>query len=122
VHRFESLNELFELKPRTGHWGGRIHAIGMKVKSNHVRDDYMSSMYEAVTVNLSHIASLVIMKLFEQGLSQIDCGRFHKMLYLGIKLIQKTDYHLHRSLCNPEEYGAIINRGSSRLQHEAVAC
>ena len=115
VHRFESLNELFELKPRTGHWGGRIHAIGMKVKSNHVRDDYMGSMYEAVTVNLSHIASLIIMELFEQGLSQIDCGRFHKMLYLGIKLIQKTEYHLHRSLCNPEEYGAIINRGSSRL-------
>ncbi len=115
VHRFESLNELFELKPRTGHWGGRIHAIGMKVKSNHVRDDYMRSMYEAVTVNLSHIASLFIMKIFEQGLSQIDCGRFHKMLYLGIKLIQKTEYHLHRSLCNPEEYGAIINRGSSRL-------
>jgi esterase/lipase len=38
------------------------------------------------------------------------------MLYLGIKLIQKTEYHLHRSLCNPEEYGAIINRGSSRLE------
>jgi len=115
VHRFETLNELFALKPSAGHWGGRVHAIGMKVKSNHVRDDYMRSMYEAVTVNLSHIASLIIMELFEQGLSQIDCGRFHKMLYLGIKLIQKTDYHLHRSLCNPEEYGAIINRGSSRL-------
>jgi len=115
VHRFESLNELFELKPSSGHWGGRIHAIGMKVKSNKVRDDYMRSMYEAVTVNLSHIASLIITKLFEQGLTQIDCGRFHKMLYLGIKLLQKTEYHLHRSLRNPEEYDAIINRGSSRL-------
>ncbi len=115
VHRFDSLNELFELKPSAGHWGGRIHAIGMKVKSNQVRDEYMRSMYEAVTVNLSHIASLITMKLFEQGLSQIDCGRFHKMLYLGIKHMQKSEYHLHRSLCNPEEYGAIISRGSSRL-------
>ncbi|MDH3857151.1 MAG: alpha/beta fold hydrolase [Gammaproteobacteria bacterium] len=115
VHRFDTLNELFALKPSAGHWGGRIHAIGMKVKSNHVRDDYMRSMYEAVTVNLSHIASLIITRLFEQGLTQIDCGRFHKMLYLGIKLLQKTEYHLHRSLRNPEEYDAIINRGSSRL-------
>ena len=115
VHRFDSLNELFALKPSAGHWGGRIHAIGMRVKSNHVRDDYMRSMYEAVTVNLSHIASLIITRLFEQGLTEIECSRFHKMLYLGIKLLQKTEYHLHRSLRNPEEYDAIINRGSSRL-------
>ena len=31
VNRFESLNELFELKPQAGHWRGRVHAIGMKV-------------------------------------------------------------------------------------------
>jgi esterase/lipase len=115
VHRFESLNELFSLKPAPGHWGGRIHARGMKAKSNQVRDDYMRSMYEAVTVNLSHIASLIILKLFEQGKRQIDCGSFHKMLYLGIKGLQKSNYHLHRSLCNPEEYGAIISKGSTRL-------
>ena len=60
VHRFESLNELFELKPKTGHWGGRIHAIGMKVKSNTMRDDYMQSMYEAVTINNSSAKRLLI--------------------------------------------------------------
>ena len=51
----------------------------------------MSSMYEAVTVNLSHIASLIIMRLFEQGLRDIECGRMHKMLYLGIKLLQRSE-------------------------------
>jgi len=115
VHEFESLNQLFELKPAKTNLGGRIHAFGMKAKSNTVRDDYMRSMYEAVTVNLSHIASLIIMRLCEQKLTKIECGRLHKMLYLGIKLLQPTEHHLHRSLCNPEEYDAIVNQGSIRL-------
>jgi esterase/lipase len=115
VHRFESLEELFELEPSEGHLRGRIHAIGMKAKSNQVRDDYMRSMYQAVTINLSHIASLLILKLFQQGLRQISCKRFHKMLYISIKRLQQSEHQLHRSLCNPEEYGAIISKGSSRL-------
>ena len=115
VHSFDSLEELFALKPRKGHWGGRIHAAGMRAKSNRVRDDYMRSMYEAVTINLSHIASMIILKLFDKGLRRIECGSFHKMLYLSIKLLQESKYRLHRSLRNPEEYGAIINQGSSRL-------
>ena len=115
VHEFESLQQLFELKARPTNLGGRIHSFGMRAKSNKVRDDYMRSMYEAVTVNLSHIASLIIMRLFEQGLLKIDCGRLHKMLYLSIKLLQKTEHRLHRSLCNPEEYEAIVNQGSNRL-------
>ncbi len=116
VHQFESLDELFALKPSSGHWGGRIHAIAMRVKSNKVRDDYMRSMYEAVTVNLSHIASLIILKLYQQGLRQISCSRFHKMLYLSIKQLQKSESQLHRSLCNPDEYTGIISKGSSRLE------
>ena len=115
VHEFESLQQLFELKASPANLGGRIHSFGMRAKSNKVRDDYMRSMYEAVTVNLSHIASLIIMRLFEQGLLKIDCGRLHKMLYLSIKLLQKTEHRLHRSLCNPEEYEAIVNQGSNRL-------
>ena len=87
----------------------------MKAKSSKVRDDYMDSMYEAVTVNLSHIASFIIIKLYQQGLRQASCSRFHKMLYLGIKLMQQSTCHLHRSLCNPEEYGALVSKGSIRL-------
>jgi len=115
VHQFESLNELFQLKAEPGHWGGRLHTIGMKAKSNLVRDDYMESMYRAVTINLSHISSYLILCLFRRGFFKLRCTRFHKMLYIAIKKLQKTDYHLHRSLLNPEEYGAIANQGSTRL-------
>ncbi len=115
VHQFESLNELFELTPKAGHWGGRIHSIGMKSRSFQVRDDYMESMYRAVTINLSHISSYLILCLFRRGLRRLRCTQFHKMLYLAIKHLQVSDFHLHRSLLNPEEYGAITNQGSSRL-------
>lgn len=115
VHQFESLNELFQLRPDAGHLGGRIHAIGMKAKSNVVRDDYMESMYRAVTINLSHISSYLILCLYRRGFLKLRCTRFHKMLYIAIKKLQKTDFHLHRSLRNPEEYGAIANQGSTRL-------
>ncbi len=116
VHRFDSLDELFALKPDSGHWSRRLHAIAMRAKSNKVRDDYMRSMYEAVTVNLSHIASMIILKLYQQGMRKISCDRIHKMLYLSIKLLQESKSELHRSLLNPEEYGGIISKGSSRLE------
>ena len=116
VHRFDSLDELFALEPKPGHWGGRIHALGMRAKSHRLRDDYMRGMYQAVTINLSHIASLMILKLFQKHYRRINCGRFHKMLYLAIKQLQKSRHGLHRSLRNPEEYDAIINKGSIRLE------
>ena len=115
VHQYESLDELFNLKPKAGHLGGRIHSIGMKKKSFLVRDDYMKSMYQAVTINLSHIASYLILCLYRRGLKQFRCVRFHKMLYVCIKQLQKSDFHLHRSLCNPAEYGGIVNQGNTRL-------
>jgi len=115
AHSFNTLDELFNLKVSDGHIKGRLHSFGMRAKSSLVRDDYMRSMYDAVTINLSHIASYMILCLYKNGLKRIRCVRFHKMLYLAIKKIQKTDFHLHRSLLNPEEYGVIVDEGSSRL-------
>jgi len=116
VHRFESIEELFNLTPASGHWGGRIHSIGMKAKSNLVRDDYMQAMYKAVTINLSHIASYLILQYFHAGVKIIPCSRFHKALYICIKAIQQSDANLHRSLKNPDEYDIVIDGVSNRLQ------
>ncbi len=116
VHRFQSIEELFNLTPEAGHWGGRIHSLGMQAKSNLVRDDYMRAMYKSVTINLSHIASYLILQYYHQGIKNIDCQEFHKTLYLCIKAIQESNAFLHRSLKNPQEYGAVVEGGSSRLQ------
>ncbi len=120
-HQFDSLSELFKLVPDKDHLGSRLHSLGIKAKSNKVRDDYMQSMYEAVTINLSHIASYLILALFNQGLHQLSCARFHKMLYFSIKKIQSTNYCLHRSLHNPEEYDSLINQGTSRLDQLLIS-
>ena len=114
-HQFNSVSELFELEPKKRHLSRKLHSIGIQAKSNKIRDDYMHSMYEVVTINLSHIASYMILALFNQGLRQINCSQFHKMLYLSIKKLQGMNYCLHRSLRNPEEYDALINRGTIRL-------
>jgi esterase/lipase len=115
VHSFQSLDELFTLTPKSGHWGGRIHSIGMKAKSNRVRDDYMKSMYQAVTVNLSHLASYIIMHCYQQNIRRLPIEKFRKILYVCIKKIQPLDIHLHRSLKNPEEYASLIDGDSNRL-------
>ncbi len=115
VHRFESLHELFNLTPDSGHFGGRIHSIGMKAKSNKVRDDYMRAMYAALTINLSHLASYLILSCARENMTTIDGTRFHKTLYVCIKMVQQSGASLHRSLQNPEEYAALINGASSRL-------
>jgi esterase/lipase len=115
VHRFETLEELFNLTPKSGHWGGRIHAIGMKAKSHKVRDDYMKSMYQAVTVNLSHIASYIVLYAYQKKYCEIPCDRFHKILYVSLKRVQKLDIHLHRSLKNPNEYADLLDGNSHRL-------
>ena len=115
VHQFDGLHELFSLDIDNNHWSGRLHAKAMRARSNHVRDDYMKSMYQAVTINLSHIASTVILKLYEQGTQRINCDKFHRMLYLSIKRAQKLELPLHRSLLNPEEYHSLVYGGSNRL-------
>ncbi len=115
VRQFDGLHELFTLHVDSGHWRGRMHARAMHGRSNSVRDDYMRSMYQAVTVNLSHIASTVILKLYERGIQRIARDEFHRMLYLSIKRAQKLDLPLHRSLLNPEEYHSLVYGGSNRL-------
>jgi len=117
VHCFDSLDELFTLDTHSRHWSGRIHAFGMRRKSNRVRDDYMKRMYQAVTVNLSHIASRLLLDALESGQRRIEADTFHHWLYLAIKRLQADpDYHLHNSLLDPAEYQRLPRGDSHRLR------
>jgi esterase/lipase len=116
VHRFESLNELFNLTPDKGHWGGRLNSIALNARSQVVRDDYMHAMYQAVTVNLSHIASWIILHGYRQNLLSMPFTRFHKLLYVCVKQAQCLGIYLHRSLHNPDEYRQLLDGDNHRLQ------
>ncbi len=117
VHNFSTLDELFELEPKSFNLASKIHAYGMQRKSLKVRDDYMKSMYQAVSVHLSHIASYLIVLLYRQGSQRIKRSDFHQILYCCVKNIQHSEsYYCHRSLKNPREYGVLLDGGSGRLK------
>ncbi|NOQ15202.1 MAG: alpha/beta fold hydrolase, partial [Methyloprofundus sp.] len=75
-------------------------------------------IYANVTVNLSHLASTLIMSLISEKRQHIGKNQFYTVLYIAIKTLQKnTDIHLHRSLLNPNDYGDLIYGINSRFDH-----
>ena len=90
-------------------WRTRLITRTMRRKALHIRDEYMYRMYSQVTVNLSHLASRLILTLLDNKQPEIDQALFHKALYLAVKK-SRTDPSLnaHRSILNPEAYGGIV--------------
>ncbi len=112
VCRIDSLGTLFGLSPRTGPLAERFIAFGTRRKVSRVRDAYMRGMYTGVTLNMSHLASRLMLALVERGDTQAERETFHRALYLAIKKSQSEPaIHLHRSLCNPGTYGGLVDGG-----------
>ena len=81
-----------------------------------LRDQYMKSMYELTTINLSHLASVTIFDLIEIGMISIEEKDFYRTLYLCIKNAQKNDdIFIHRSLNDPAYYEKIIEGKSEGI-------
>jgi Esterase/lipase len=108
--RLDSLDQFFDLSPASRQWDQRFMVRCMRRKALQVRDAYMHRMYKSVTVNLSHLASCIIMQCINQNQMQIDQTLFHRILYLSVKNVQKgPSIHLHQGLKNPEVYGSLID-------------
>ena len=81
-----------------------------KDAANATRDHYMAEIYLNVTINLSHLASTLIMYLIKQGQPKIERQRFFTTLYIAVKLLQNNpNINLHRSLLNPIDYSDLIS-------------
>ena len=114
--KLDSLDGFFRLIPDTGGWRARLLARRMQRKAGQIRDEYMHRMYTSVTVNLSHLASCLILTLVDQQQTEVDCGLFHKTLYLAVKNVQKEpSVELHRSLKNPQAYTGLLDGGCPGL-------
>ena len=112
VCRIDSLGTLFGLSPRTGPLAERFIAFGTRRKVSRVRDAYMRGMYTGVTLNMSHLASRLMLALVERGDSRVERETFHRALYLAIKKCQSEPaIHMHRSLGNPGTYGGLVGGG-----------
>ncbi len=96
----------------------KIIRVCIKRSSEKIRDQYMESIYLGVTVNLSHIASTVLLNLYRRGLCEIKMSRFCMIVYMTVKKIQKqSEVHLHRSIRNPEVYSGLTKGDSESLEH-----
>jgi acyl-CoA synthetase (AMP-forming)/AMP-acid ligase II/esterase/lipase len=111
----DSLQELFGLKDRSDRMIQKMAAVAMRRKTSQLRDTCMQAMYALVTVNLNHLASRLILRLYRNGEPEVTRQRFHHLLYRIVKDVQVLPgVHLHRSLSDPEVYDGVHD-GSNPL-------
>ena len=116
--QFTSLDEVFSLYSSPKNWKQKLLGHYFRVNSKATRNQYMEEIYANLTVNLSHLASTLIMYCMELGHQQINKHCFYKTLYIAIKSLQKNKtINLHRSLLNPDEYNELIAGQSVRFEH-----
>ncbi len=106
--RIDSLQDLFSLKPKSDRWIDRMVSMALGRQARLLRDEYTREIYCNLTVNLSHLASRLILTLLDRGTTEIGHEPFHTLLYLSIKNAQQEpSINLHRSLINPERYDGV---------------
>lgn len=109
LRKTESLEEFFRKEIVASTLEDRLLHICVGRHVFSVRDAYMREMYTNVTVNLSHLASQLILSLIGAGKTEIERKRFDRILYLAVKAMQKhANVHLHDSLRNPDAYEGIL--------------
>jgi 1-acyl-sn-glycerol-3-phosphate acyltransferase len=107
--RIETLDDVFTMTRRPADWEERLLAGGVRRCVNVVRNAYMREIYRAVTVNLSHLASTLIMACLDRNQRLIDRDRFHRALYLAVNRVRNLpQIHLHAGLRNPDDCLSLL--------------
>ncbi|MGH8552095.1 MAG: alpha/beta fold hydrolase, partial [Methylococcales bacterium] len=114
---FRTVTNIFNLHSKSNSTLEKLLAVGIKRNAQVLRDQYMERMYQAVTVNLSHLAASIIRLLLTRGSMEIERCRLHDALYLAVKAVQKVaSIHLHRGLKNPEVYRDLAEGNNKGLE------
>ncbi|MGR9116214.1 MAG: alpha/beta fold hydrolase [Gammaproteobacteria bacterium] len=115
---FTSLDDVFALHSAPKNWKQYLLGAYFKKSAGATRNRYMENIYANVTVNLSHLASSLIMYCVGHGQHKIEKRRFYTVLYVAVKRLQNNKrINLHRSLLNPEDYIDLIYGANKRFQH-----
>ncbi len=113
-----SLSAAFDIEYLESHWTRRLATRGAQQVIDGLRDRYMRAIYQSAAVNLSHLASSLILAYVERGVTRVGAAEFRTALYLAIKHVQgHRNIKLHRGLCDPARYQAVLDNGPSAL-HE----
>ncbi|MGZ8152671.1 MAG: alpha/beta hydrolase [Methylovulum sp.] len=116
--QIKTLDDVFSLQTSPKNWQQKYLDLYLKKNANAIRDQYMAAIYANVTINLSHLASTLIMYCLEKNQWQIEHQRFFTTLYIAVKHLQNnTQVNLHRSLIYPIEYSDLISGTSKRFEH-----
>ncbi len=113
----DSIDDAFAMRDKANMLSNKLLAHWFKTSADRIRDDYMERIYASVTINLSHLASTVVVNQIGDGKDEIHKDTLHTALYLAIKHIQRIPgIHLHRSLKNPDSYRGLISGNHHRLE------
>lgn len=113
----DSIDDAFVVHNDAKLWPRWLLTQRLKANAENIRNEYMHRMYTCVTVNLSHLASTIIMTDIANGMNEIHQDKFHRALYLTVKRIQRlSGIHLHRGLRNPERYRNLIEGQNQGLE------
>jgi len=111
-----SLDDFFSLKKRTETWSERLLGRVIYRETNKIRDAYIQGIYKGVTINVAHLASVLIYTYLERDQRTARKDEFHRALYLSVKELQNLpDVHLHYSLSKPEKYRRLLEGKGAHL-------
>lgn len=106
--RVDKLEDLFGLRPDADHWADRIFAKAMLRETETLRDASIHGIYTLTTVNVSHLASRLVMQLINRSITDISQERFHQLLFTAIKHAQADrSLNLHKSVDDPDAHENI---------------
>ncbi len=121
--RVTSLDDLFGLRDHAKGFAERMLAKCISRETNRIRDEYMQAIYTGISVNLSHLASCMILALIRRKRMDISINDFHRLLYLALKKLQAaTDIYLHRSLRWPDRYRGLLDGDNALLDRFLGTC
>ena len=95
----------------------KLENLRSEILSERIMVHYMKSIYSMVTINLGHLSAEIIYELLRRYKQQeVSSEFFDRVLYFSIKKLQRCpSVFLHRSLVDPDRYGALLSHNSRDL-------
>ncbi|MCC9621302.1 alpha/beta fold hydrolase [Thalassospira sp. MA62] len=117
VAQARSIDDLFRPARTLDAMTDRISQYAITRHISPLRDHCMGVMYSNLTLNVSHLASRLIMMWLADGVTEVDIAKFDRTLYLAIKNIQQEKtVHLHRGMLNPANYIGIFDLNCPQIR------
>ncbi|NOT85539.1 MAG: alpha/beta fold hydrolase [Methylococcaceae bacterium] len=117
IPEIKSLDDVFNLGSAPKNIPQRLLGKIFVAHAESARNQYMEKMYAHVTINLSHLASTLILHYIGQGQTHIEKNLFYSILYIAIKRLQSNPaIHLHQSLLKPDDYSDLLKSSNKRFE------